>query len=284
MKQHIRIDKLEPNQGVLNFSHLLDTPAGSHGFVIVKDGHLYFEDGQRARFLGFNIATRSNTPDHETAEKLAKRFASMGVNVIRLHAADAPIGDEPCSWSSCREAPLLDYEKGTSRLFNPEGLDRFDYLVAKLKEKGIYLHIDLIVARVFLESDKLDYPGSVPSCMKRYPMYNARLIELQKEYAKELLCHVNPYTGLPLKDDPAVMTVQINNEESAIKGNMGGDQSEEMKPYREEVARRFGEFLLTKYHTRENLKEAWTLDSVCALGDEEDPTASQRRSTTWVCP
>ena len=40
MKQHIRIDKLEPNQGVLNFSHLLDTPAGSHGFLIVKDGHL----------------------------------------------------------------------------------------------------------------------------------------------------------------------------------------------------------------------------------------------------
>ena len=277
MKQHIRIDKLEPNQGVLNFSHLLDTPAGSHGFVIVKDGHLYFEDGQRARFLGFNIATRSNTPDHETAEKLAKRFASMGVNVIRLHAADAPIGDEPCSWSSCREAPLLDYEKGTSRLFNPEGLDRFDYLVAKLKEKGIYLHIDLIVARAFLEGDKLNYPGSVPSCMKRYPMYNARLIELQKEYAKELLCHVNPYTGLPLKDDPAVMTVQINNEESAIKGNMGGDQSEEMKPYREEVARRFGEFLLTKYHTRENLKEAWTLDGVCALGDEEDPTQSTVR-------
>lgn len=271
MKQHIRIDKLTPNQGILNFSHLLDAPAGKHGYVKVKDGHLFFENGQRARFLGFNIATRSNTPDHATAEKLAERFASMGVNVIRLHAADAPIGDEPCSWSSCREAPLLDYEKGTSRLFNPEGLDRFDYLAAKLKEKGIYMHIDLIVARQFLEGDGLDYPGGVASCMKRYPMYNTRLIELQKEYAKELLCHVNPYTGLALKDDPAVITVQINNEESAIKGNMGGDQSEEMKPYREEVARRFGNFLLMKYHTRERLAQAWTHDGVCALGEEEDP-------------
>ena len=277
MKQHIHIDKLTPNQGILDFSHLLDAPAGKHGFVQARNGHLFFEDGQRVRFLGFNIATRSNTPDHATAEKLAQRFASLGVNVIRLHAADAPIGDEPCSWSSCREAPLLDYEKNTSRLFNPEGLDRFDYLVAKLKEKGIYLHIDLIVARAFLPEDGLEYPGGVASCMKRYPMYNERLIELQKEYARDLLCHVNPYTGLALKDDPAVMTVQINNEESAIKGNVGADQGEEMKPYREEVSHRFGDFLLMKYHTREQMKNAWTLDGVCALGEEEDPAAGTVR-------
>lgn len=276
MKQHIRISPTEPNRGVLNFSHLLDAPAGKHGFVRVKDGHFFFENGQRARFLGFNIATRSNTPSHEDAEKLAERFASMGVNVIRLHAADAPLGDGAGNWSSCREAPLLDYDKGTSRLFHPEGLDRFDYLFAKLKEKGIYLHIDLIVARAFLEGDKLEYPGAVPSCMKRYPMYNKRLIELQKEYAREFLCHVNPYTGLAMKDDPAVMTVQINNEESAIKGNVGADQGEEMNPYRDEVAKRFGDFLLMKYETREKLKEAWTFEGVCALSEDEGPAQGMR--------
>ena len=271
MKQNIRISPVEPNRGALDFSHLLDAPAGCHGFVRVKKGHFTFEDGKRARFLGFNIATRSNTPTHEDAEKLAARLASMGVNVIRLHAADAPIGEGAGNWSSCREAPLLDYDKGTTRVFNPEGLDRFDYLFAKLKEKGIYLHIDLIVARAFLEGDGLEYPGSIPACMKRYPMYNARLIELQKEYARELLCHVNPYTGLALKDDPAVMTVQMNNEESAIKGNTGADTGEEMKPYRDEVSRRFGDFLLMKYHSREEMKKAWTHEGVCSLGEDEDP-------------
>lgn len=277
MKQHINIDKLKPNQGIMDFSYLLDAPAGKHGFVQVKDGHLYFEDGMRARFLGFNIAARSNTPDHATAKKLALRFASMGVNVIRLHAADAPVSDEACSWSSCRETPLLNYDKGSSCFFHPEGLDRFDYLLASLKEKGIYLHIDLIVARAFLEGDELDYPGEVPSCMKRYPMYNQRLIELQKAYAEELLCHVNPYTGLAIKDDPAVITVQINNEDSAIKGNMGADQSENMKPYRDEVSKRFGTFLLMKYQSRDNLKAAWTKDGICALGDDEDPAAGTVR-------
>ena len=271
MKQRIRIHKAEPNKGILDYSHLLDAPAGKHGFVEAKNGHLYFEDGTRARFLGFNVATRSNTPDHETADKMAERFASMGVNIIRLHAADAPVGEEPGSWSSCKEAPLLDYESGTSRKFNPEGLDRFDYFVAKLKEKGIYLHIDLIVAREFLPGDELDYPGGAPSCIKRHGMYNERLIQLQKEYARELLCHVNPYTGLALIDDPAVVTVQINNEDSAIKWVMGADADDQMKPYRDEVQKRFNEYLLMKYYTRERLKEAWTHDGCCALGEDEDP-------------
>lgn len=221
MKQRIRIHKAEPNTGVLNYSHLLDAPAGKHGFVEAKKGHLYFEDGTRARFLGFNVAARSNTPDHETADRMAERFASMGVNIIRLHAADAPVGEEPGSWSSCKEAPLLDYASGTSRKFNPDGLDRFDYFAAKLKEKGIYLHIDLIVARKFEEGDGMEYPGGAPSCIKRYCLYNQRMIELQKEYAKELLCHVNPYTGLALIDDPAVVTIQINNEDTAMATKQG---------------------------------------------------------------
>lgn len=271
MKRNIQIQKAEPNTGMLNYSHLLEAPAGKHGFVQVRKGHFYFEDGARARFLGFNVAARSNTPDHETAEKMAERFASMGVNVIRLHAADAPIGEEPGSWSSCREAPLLDYEKGNGRSSHTEGLDRFDFFCAKLKEKGIYLHIDLIVARDFREGDGLDYPGNPGSCLKRYPMYNERMTELQQEYARMLLTHVNPYTGLALIDDPAVMTIQINNEESAIKGTVKGEASEDARPYEEEVCRRFNHYLLMKYHTRQRLKEAWTFDGVCALGEDEDP-------------
>ena len=259
MKQHIAIDKATSNVGALDFSHLLDAPAGKHGHVVVRDGHFYFEDGARARFIGFNLPTRSNTPDHETADKLAARFASLGVNVIRLHAADAPIGDEPGSWSSCREAPLLDYESGTTRTFHPDGLDRFDYFWGKLKEHGIYLHIDLIVARAFQEGDGLDYPGEPGSCLKCYTMVNRRLIELQKEYAQKLLCHVNPYTGTRLLDDPAVMTLQINNEDSAIKGTADVKDLPGVAPYRKELLEKFGHFLLAKYGSRGKAAEGLDL-------------------------
>ncbi|MCM1299643.1 MAG: hypothetical protein NC203_09850 [Firmicutes bacterium] len=271
MKQHIRIHKAEPNINSLDFSYLLDAPAGKHGFVSAKKGHFYFEDGTRARFLGFNVAARSNMPDHLTAEKMAARFASMGVNVIRLHAADAAIGEKPCTWSAPKEAPLLDYEKGNTRSFNKEGLDRFDYFFAKLKEKGIYLHIDLLVARSFLPDDGLDYPAGFPATAKCYPVINEALTQRQQEYAKELLTHKNPYTGLSLAEDPAVITVQLTNEESAIKATDDTDWNPELQPYRDERQKRFNDYLLMKYHNRSRLAEAWTFEGVCALKDDEDP-------------
>ena len=212
MKQRIKIDKVTPNSGVMDFSWLLDAPAGKHGFVEVKNGHMYFEDGSRAKFIGFNMPTRANTPDHHTAERLATRLASLGVNVIRLHAADAP--PAPSGWSSSLDHPLIDYGKGTSRSFHEKGLDRFDYFVAKLKEKGIYLHVDLLVARVFQDGDELDYPDAPPFSMKCFTHVNERLIQLQKEYATNLLCHVKPYTGWALIEDPAVIPIQISNEDS----------------------------------------------------------------------
>lgn len=274
MRQRIRIDKATPNKGVLDYSYLLDAPAGKHGFVQVKNGHLYFEDGMRARFIGFNLPARSNTPDHETAERLAERFASMGVNVVRLHAADAPIGE--AGWSSSKTTPLIDYGSGTSRKLNKAGLERFDYMIAKLKEKGIYLHIDLLVTRFFQDGDGLDYPNAPQFAVKSFSHVNRRLIELQKEYATLLLTHVNQYTGLALVDDPAVMTIQIANEDSAIKGNEFGD-CEESIPYLREIQRKFNHFLRMKYDTRENLKKAWTFEKKCALGEDEDPNKDSVR-------
>lgn len=271
MKKHITIGPLDRQEGALDFSWLLDAPAGRHGFVRTHGGHFQFEDGTRARFIGFNLAARSNTPPHDVAEKLAARLAGLGVNLVRLHAADAPISDERWSWASSREAPLLDYESGTSRRFHPEGLDRFDYLIAKLEEKGIYLHIDLYVARQFMPGDGLDYPGAPGSCLKCYGMVQERLIALQQEFARELLTHVNPYTGRALKDDPAVMTVQINNEDSAIKGTMDSDGNPAMQPYRDEVRRRWNAFLLSKYGDRKHLAAAWTFEDKCALAEDEDP-------------
>lgn len=90
-------------------------------------------------------------------------------------------------------------------------------------------------------------------------------------YANKFLSHVNPYTGLAYKDDPAVAVVQVNNEDSAIKGIDEVDYMPELLPYQKEVERKFNHFLLMKYDSRENLKKAWTFEEQCALGEDEDP-------------
>ncbi|MCS6861385.1 MAG: hypothetical protein NZT92_13805, partial [Abditibacteriales bacterium] len=46
-----------PQSSLVDFSFLLDAPAGKHGFLTTRpDGHFYFADGTRARFFGINIA------------------------------------------------------------------------------------------------------------------------------------------------------------------------------------------------------------------------------------
>ena len=45
-----------------------------------------------------------------------------------------------------------------------------------------------------------------------YPPYVAAL----KQYARDLLTHVNPHTGLAYRDDPAVAIVEVNNENSLL--------------------------------------------------------------------
>ena len=269
MKKNIRIDKAVANTGALDFSRLLDAPAGKHGFVRVKDGSLFFENGTRAKFVGFNFPVRSNMPQKEAAEKISQKLATLGVNMVRLHAADAPIAEK--GWTTHPERPLINYGDGSSRNLNENGLDHFDYWIKCLRDKGIYIHIDLLVARAFTDGDDLDYPDSPSWHKKGITHFNRRLIELQKEFATKLLTHVNPYTDLALIDDPAVMTIQIINEDSVFYESYIGRDRKGAEPYWEELRRRFNHFLLVKYDTRENLAKAWTFEDQCALGPDEDP-------------
>ena len=47
MRPRITMDKAAPYQGAMDFSHLLDAPAGKYGHVQIKDGHFYLENGKR---------------------------------------------------------------------------------------------------------------------------------------------------------------------------------------------------------------------------------------------
>lgn len=271
MRQNILMDKAIPYQGALDFSYLLDAPAGKYGHVQIKDGHFYFKNGKRIRFFGFNFPARANMPDHKTAEALAARLATLGVNVVRIHAIDAYTGEK--GWSTDPQYSILNYGKKDGSL-NEKGLERLDYWLYQLKLHGIYLHIDLLVARRFEKQEGLDYQEDL-FMSKSSSHFNERLIELQEQYALRYLTHVNRYTGLSLAEDPAVMTIQICNEDSVFFDSRTGRKDAAVKPYKEELQKRFNSFLLARYGNRENLKKAWTYRKqetvVTDLAEEEDP-------------
>lgn len=210
----------EPGHYV-DWSGLLDAPAGKHGFVKARaDGTLAFADGTPVRFWGTNLVAGNCFPDRKTAEATATRLSRMGCNLVRLHHMDAP-------WFN----PNIFCNGPTTRRLCPESLDKLDYLVYCLKQKGIYVYLDLLVHRDFLSGDGVadktpDLGG------KQVGLFSRKLIDLQKEYAQQLLTHVNPYTKTAYRDEPAIAGSEFINE-STIFMHFGGDILNE--PYRREL-------------------------------------------------
>ncbi|MBE5758626.1 MAG: hypothetical protein E7332_01130 [Clostridiales bacterium] len=263
MNKRIRINGHTPATGALNFSHLLDAPAGKHGQTIVKDGSLYFEDGTRARFVGFNFHAPSMMPKKESAAVYAERLASIGCNVVRLVAGDTKRKDG---------LSLIDYsEKGKGRELNMEMVDRVHYFVHELKKRGIYVQVDLHTFRTFTNIGDLRITPP-DARMKGVSIFDQELIDLQKDFASKYLTVKNPYTGMSFLEDPAVMCIQITNENSVFFENLFELNNPARAPYEAERKRLFNEFLVRKYGTREALAASWTRNGECALFAEEDPT------------
>ena len=89
-------------------------------------------------------------------------------------------------------------------------------------------------------------------------------IEQQKDYARRLLGHKNPYTGLTYADDPVIAIVEINNESSLHST----DPMRLPAWYRKRIQAKFNAWLREKYGTSEALNAAWSGKAV-PLSDKE---------------
>lgn len=196
----------------LSFLYAKEKPAGKHGFLTTKGDRFVFEDGTPARFWGTLFNSAANFPAHEYSEMVARRLAKFGVNMVRTHQMDA-------EWSVPN---IFQFTQGRtrndSRSLDPESLDRLDYLVYCLKKEGIYIYLDQLTHRAFKAGDGLEnaYELFRPYGARGYAVFVRRLIELQQEYSRNLWTHVNPYTGLAYKDDPAVALMEVANENDLL--------------------------------------------------------------------
>ncbi|MBQ7189633.1 MAG: beta-galactosidase [Kiritimatiellae bacterium] len=244
---------------VVNFSHLLEKPAGASGRIRVENGHFVNNKG-RVRFNATNLTGPANFPTHEEAEKLAKRLARFGFNCVRLHYMDWDYGN----FKEEAQHALTAIEPNTKRNLDPVQLERLDYLIYQLKLQGIYVNINLHVAR---DLDELDgFKGAHPWANKGLDNFEPRMIELQKEYAKKLLQHINPYTKLPYTTDPCVAMVEINNE-NAMRRKFSSGFDQLGPAFQEEAKRQWNVWLKNKYQTYEALAEAWKITAK-PIGEE----------------
>lgn len=194
--------QIEP-ASALDASFLLDAPAGKHGFVTVRDGRLHFSKGGRARFFGVYPLAPAAFPDRAHADRLADRLARSGINLVRLGDLDTPIGPD---------LSLYDDSRDDTKAFDPAALARLDHLIAALKARGIYIAIELQTARRFRSEDGVDEATFLPPGGGPAAEFDPVIGKLALDSAKALLAHVNPETGLALRDDPVLAWVTLTGE------------------------------------------------------------------------
>ena len=191
----------------LSFLNRDDRPSGRHGSVKADGDHFVFQDGTPARFWGANLAGYAlfSTPRQNVA-KQAHRMAQLGYNLMRVHHHDS-------DWVNPN---VFDRQFKDSRHLNAKSLDALDWWIKCLKDEGIYIWIDAHVGRVLAPNDPVSLGvGEIKrqgNELKGFCYYNEGLQKLMIEFQHKYLDHVNKYTKLRYKDEPAVMGVLITNE------------------------------------------------------------------------
>lgn len=240
------IGEIDP-QSPLSLSAYNARAAGANGFVRIQGGHFVDGKGRRLRFLGTNVTFANAFPDKAQAPQIARRMAALGMNVVRFHHMDNQVKPRGIWDPAFKDKQHLDAEQ----------LDRLDWFIYQLKLSGIYVDLNLHVSRTLGPADGLAGTDAFDNYNKGIDNFSARMIELQKNYARDLLTHQNPYTKTRYVDEPCVAMVELNNENSLLGFALYGRLSNVPEPYLTELRGYWLDTLKGQYPSTEALRKAW---------------------------
>jgi len=204
----------------------------------------FFRNSQRVRIWGVNLSFGANFPAYEDAPHVAARLAAAGVNAVRCHHMDS------ARW------PRGLWNARDGKTIEPQALDRLDYFIDQLARRGIYANINLHVGRA--HSKFLGLPEPNRKYDKIVTIFTPALVDAQKEYARRVLTHPNPYrNNTRYADDPAIAFVEITNENSFFM--WAAEQTLRTLPhyYAKILQQKFNLWLRAKYGSDDRLRKAW---------------------------
>ena len=170
-------------------------PAGSRGRVAVtSDGNFVTADGERLRFYGVTIQYSGCLPDSATAVSTARRLRALGVNMVRFAGFDYTPAPTISIFAAGTRTDALD----------PERMRRFDWFVHQLKQQGIYSVLTFYTAWHPRPDDGVRQSDSV-GWAARMPIFFDRTVQqIHRTMIRRVLEHVNAFTGVAYKDEPAI--------------------------------------------------------------------------------
>jgi hypothetical protein len=120
-------------------------------------------------------------------------------------------------WDGLRLTFWGDWESSDSagNLIANDHLDLLDYLVARARERGIYMLFSPIQLYSSTWPDALEDttpPGFGRRFGKGRMGTDSAALQAQVNYLRQILNHVNPYTRVALKDEPSIIFIELVNE------------------------------------------------------------------------
>jgi len=240
----------EVEQPLLDLRYLNEKVAGETGFVhLSADGNSFVRgDGAPMRFWMVQCNTALFMGGKAQGDQHARWLARLGVNFARVSGGTL----NPRAAGSHPE----DIEKA-----NLDGTWGF---VAAMKKQGIYSMLNPYWAAG--GSDLANWGVEGYSGKQARPwgllFFNPQLQAAYRGWMKHMMTDVNPYTGIPLAQDPSVAVILLQNEDSLLwfsEGSIKGAQ-------RELLCKRFGDFLIQKYSSLDKAVQAW--DGTTLPGDK----------------
>ncbi len=211
--------------------------AGEKGFITVKgDQFVHSKTGEAVRFWGVNAGPDIVRLPKPFVDYLARHLAKLGVNIVRVHGS---------VWRS-----------DNMRQIDTGYLDSLFYFVSAMKRQGIYTGLSIYFPLWLRLSEHRDgfsgYKDQHPFALL---FFNREFQDIYKGWWRTLLTTPNPYTGIPLKDEPAVAYVELVNEDSYLFWTFNYDNVPASQM--ELLEREFGEWLERKYGSLDNALKAW---------------------------
>lgn len=183
--------------------------------VTARDGVLVHEDGREVALWGvnyeFNLSWEYRNyfkplgvpltieSLREIADRDFEELEMLDVQIVRVHLLPA------------------DFTDARGGLADTVFLQALDHLVAKCREKGMYVYLSLFnrmgsdylkdsfAARQYGENGRLDRE-------KAPYLFDPELVDAYERYVRELLDRRNPLTGTRYADEPAIAVWELMNE------------------------------------------------------------------------
>jgi hypothetical protein len=220
---------------LLDLRDLNEEKAGQSGFVhLSPSGEFLRGDGKPIRFWACGSSVFEDDPKGLTVH--ARFLAKLGVNMVRLHAQISGDG----------MAPEL-------KEVNHREIDDIWRAVAAFKRVGIYVTIS-----PYWANDRPARNWGIEGYNRESNLYgllffNLRLQEGYKAWVRTLYDEPNPYTGIPLAQDPSVAILQVQNEDGMFFWTIDAIKP----PQKKLLGRLFAGWLRQRYGSLENAANAW---------------------------